>query len=89
MRRDACYLRSVASRQVEFLHKAKRVINVLDNVANENTVERTRTDRQRAPGNIRKRIGMGRSINIEPDGPGLFGLTAPVIQFAHVFSPQK
>ena len=61
---------------------------MLDDMADENAVKRIRTDRERAPGHIRKRIGMGRRVNVEPDGPGLFGLAASNIQFAHTL-PQK
>ncbi len=83
---DAFYLAPVASRPVEFFHKTKRIIDMLDDMADENAVKRIRTDRERAPRHIRKRIGMGRRVNVKPDGPRLFGLATSNIQFAHALS---
>jgi hypothetical protein len=89
MRCDAFYLAPFAGRQMEFLHKTERVIDMLNDMADENAVKRIRTDRKRAPGHIRKRIGMGRRVNVEPNGPGLFGLATSNIQFTHTAPPRK
>ncbi len=86
MRCDAFYLASATGRQVEFLHETKRVIDMLDDMADINAVKRVRADRERAPGHIRKRIGMGRRVNVKPDGPRFFGLATSNIQFAHTLS---
>ncbi len=86
MRCHTLDLGPIAGGGMEFLHEAKRGIDVLDNVANDYAIDAFGAYGERTRRYVRQHIGVRGRVHVKADGPGLLLSAATDIESSHATS---